>query len=164
MNERGRYLGQFDTEDNIMVIYKDGQYELTNFELTNRYDINKVIWVEKFSSESVITAVQYEGKQKDYYVKRFQVETSTIDKKFKFISEENGSKLVFATTYPKPEISFKVITPGKGRAKEEVKLELSAFIDVKGWRALGNKLDRRKVSTVKELTPKLIEKTDTERR
>jgi topoisomerase-4 subunit A len=153
VNERGRYLGQFDTEDTVLVLYKDGQYELTNFELTNRYDVKKVIWVEKFDPETVITAVHYEGKQKDYYVKRFNIETSTIDKKFKFISDESGSKLVVATTHPKPEIGFKVTTPGK-RTKENVKLELSSFIDVKGWRALGNKLDRRKVSSVEELTPK----------
>ena len=158
VNERGRFLGEFDTEDNILVLYKDGHYELTNFELTNRYDINKVIWLEKFNPEQIITAVHYEGKQKDYYVKRFKIETSTVDKKFKFISDEAGSKLTVITTHPKPEISFKVSTPGKGRAKEEVKLELSSFIDVKGWKALGNKLDRRKVSSVKELSPKVAEK------
>lgn len=156
VNERGRYLGQFDTEDTVLVLYKDGSYELTNFELTNRYDINKVIWLEKFDPETVITAVHYEGNQKDYYVKRFNIETTTVDKTFKFISEESGSKLVMVTTYPEPEISFKVSTPGKG-AKEEVKLELSSFISVKGWKALGNKLDRRKVSAVKELTPKMAE-------
>jgi len=147
--ERGKYLGEFDTEDKILAVYKDGTYEVSEFELTNRYDPQKVFSVDKFDPELVITAVHYDGKNKDYYVKRFQVETSTVDKKFSFISEAKGSRLVYASTLPAPHIQYKVAL--KGSKKENVQLNLADFIEVKGWRALGNKLDRRKVSAVKEL-------------
>ena len=93
VEERGQYLGEFDTEDAIMVIYKDGSYELTNFELTNRYDPAKVLIMEMFKPETVITAVHYDGKSKEYYVKRFQIETTTLDKSFSFISDAPNSKL-----------------------------------------------------------------------
>jgi topoisomerase IV subunit A len=146
-DERGQYLGEFDTEDTILALYKDGSYEMTNFELINRYDPAKIIEVVKFDPELVITAVHYDGKQKDYYVKRFQVETTTLDKPFSYIGDSSGSKLVFATTSPEPHISYQA--GSKQSDKENMEQNLAEFIDVKGWKAMGNKLDRRKVSALK---------------
>ena len=151
-DERGQYLGEFDTEDSILVLYKDGSYELTSFELTNRYDPAKLISVEKFDPETVISAVHYDGKNQDYYVKRFKVETTTLDKAFSFISDANGSKLVLASTQPHPFIAYEATI--KGKEKETVELDLSTFIDVKGWKAIGNKLDRRKVSSIRAIDRK----------
>ena len=147
-DERGQYLGEFDTDDSILVVYKDGSYEMTHFELTNRYDPQKVMLIEQFDPETVITAVHYDGKNKEYYVKRFQVETRTLDKPFTFISEAPNSKLAAVSTEPAPHVSYKAAT-GKGNEKEEMTVNLADFIDVKGWRAMGNKLDRRKVTGVK---------------
>ena len=156
VDERGKYLGKFDTDDQVLVIYKDGSYELTDFELTNRYDISKVVLVDKLTEDTVITAVHYDGNQKDYYVKRFQIETSTLDKKFSFINDTSGSKLIMASTDAEPHVKFKA--GNKASNKEEVVLNLAEFIDVKGWKAMGNKLDRRKVSSVKEIKPPVKDK------
>lgn len=150
-DKRGKHLGEFDTEDNILVIYKDGNYELTNFELSNRYEMDRILLVEKFDPEAVVSAVHYDGKQKEYFAKRFKIETTTVDKKFSFISDASSSKLVVASTHPTAKIAFKV---ANGRAKEDLELTISEFIDVKGWKALGNRLDRRKVSAVKEIEQK----------
>jgi topoisomerase IV subunit A len=158
-DERGDFLGEFDTEDNILVVYKGGSYELTNFELTNRYDPQKVMLIEQFDPETVITAVHYDGKNKEYYVKRFQVETRTLDKPFSFISDAPNSKLATVSTEPAPHISYKAAT-GKGNEKEEVTVNLADFIDVKGWRAMGNKLDRRKVTGVKLIEGEQPEDTE----
>ena len=155
-DQRGEYLGEFDTEDRVMVLYKDGSYELTNFELTNRYEMQKIIRVEKFSPETVITAVHYDGSNKEYYVKRFQIETTTVDKPFSYISEADNSRLMFASTHPSPIASYTASSPGKG--KEKVEVNLGEFIDVKGWKAMGNKLDRRKVSRLKFKEPALPKK------
>ena len=156
VEERGKYLGKFDTDDQVLVVYKDGSYELTDFELTNRYDISKVVLVDKLTEDSVVTAVHYDGNQKDYYVKRFQIETSTMDKKFSFISEASGSKLIMASTEDEPYIRFKA--GNKASNKELVELNLAEFIDIKGWKAMGNKLDRRKVSSVKQIVPPVKDK------
>lgn len=152
-DQRGDYLGEFDTDDRIMVLYKDGSYELTNFELTNRYDMQKIVKVEKFSPETIITAVHYDGSNKEYYVKRFRIETSTVDKPFSYISDAENSRLMFATTHPAPLATYTASAPGKG--KENVEVNLQEFIDVKGWKAMGNKLDRRKVSRLKFKEPEL---------
>ncbi len=143
VHERGKFLGEFDTDDLVLVIYRNGAYELTSFELTNRYDFQKVMLIEKFDPEMVLSAVHYDGKSKDYYAKRFRIETSRPDKEYPFISDASGSKLAFASALPAPQISFQVAL--QGRQKETVTVDLAEFIDVKGWKAMGNRLDRRKI-------------------
>ncbi|CAN5904760.1 DNA gyrase/topoisomerase IV subunit A [soil metagenome] len=144
---RGRYLGSFNTDDTILVIYKDGSYELTSFELSNHYDVNTIEVLQKFDPERVISVIHYDGENKQYYVKRFKIETSTIGKRFTFISEAKGSKLVAVSTSPEPQVELKVQRDKKSE-KETERLLLSAFIDVKGWKAMGNKLSYYKVHSV----------------
>ena len=136
--ERGTYLGSFNTDELIVVIYEDGSYELTSFDLSNRYKCNEIKYMGKFNPEEVISAVHYDGKSKSHYVKRFQIETSTTGKRFKFISEERGSKLVLVSVSLNLELTFNYrLKNGDKRNKE---ITLSEFIDVKGWKANGNKL------------------------
>ncbi|MFK7925364.1 MAG: DNA gyrase/topoisomerase IV subunit A, partial [Bacteroidia bacterium] len=145
VEKRGQFLGEFDTEDLIIVFHRNGSYELTSFELTNRYDINKLMLIERFDPKKVYSAIHYEGKKKDYYVKRFQIETNKPGKEYCFISEESGSKLMLISNQAKPQVKYQV--SAGGRKKEEVSIDLAEFIDVKGWKALGNRLDNRKVFT-----------------
>ena len=126
----------------IIVVYKDGNYELTSFELTNRYDWNNVLFLDKYSPKGVLSAVYYEGKLKNYYVKRFNVETNTMNKKFMFISQEKGSKLEYCTYKLGETISFKYFSNKKLKPTE---IDLDSFIDVKGWKSIGNKITIDKV-------------------
>ncbi|WP_187262341.1 DNA gyrase/topoisomerase IV subunit A [Pontibacter beigongshangensis] len=141
---RGRYLGSFNTDDTILVIYEDGAYEMTSFDLANHYAVEKIKVLQKYEPELVVSAIYYEGENKTYYVKRFKVETSTIGKRFIFISESKGSRLEAVSTHPQPlaEIKFK---RDRKSDKEAEKLLLSEFIDVKGWKAMGNKLNYYKI-------------------
>ncbi|MEM6347512.1 MAG: DNA gyrase/topoisomerase IV subunit A, partial [Bacteroidota bacterium] len=143
VEKRGQFLGEFDTEDLIIAFYRNGSYQLTNFELTNRFDISKLVLIEKFNSKKIYSAIHYEGKKKDYYVKRFQIESTKLGKEFVFISEESGSKLMLISSQPKPQVKYQV--SAGGRKKDDVTVDLAEFIDVKGWKALGNRLDSRKV-------------------
>lgn len=135
---RGRLLGAFDTDDQVLVIWKDGSYELTGFELTNRYELTELLAIEKFKPNRVITALYSDGESGHVYVKRFQIETQTLNKKFTFISEAPGSKLILASLLKHPMLKLR-----KGAKKadsREEQLDLADFIDVKGWKAQGNKL------------------------
>ncbi|WP_347159013.1 DNA gyrase/topoisomerase IV subunit A [Pontibacter chitinilyticus] len=144
---RGRYLGSFNTDDTILVIYEDGSYEQTSFDLANHYTVDKIKVLQKFDPELVISTIYYEGENKVYFVKRFRIETSTIGKRFTFISESKGSRLEAVSTHPEPlaEIKFK---RDRKSDKEAEKLLLSDFIDVKGWKAMGNKLNYLKILEV----------------
>ncbi|GAB2554092.1 DNA gyrase/topoisomerase IV subunit A [Spirosoma areae] len=154
-DERGKLLGNFDAKDSILVVYKDGQYELTSFDLTNRYEPNDLAVLLKFDPETVLSSVYYEANQKAWYVKRFKVETTSLDKKFSFIGDTKGSKnlVVTADRHPRIEIIHQVKDRGP---LEKMTLEPEGFIDVRGWKALGNKLPFAKVKEVKLLTPKVV--------
>lgn len=155
-DEHGKYLGNFDAKDNILVIYNDGQYELTNFELTNRYETKDIMVLTKFIPDSIITAVYYDGGSKLYYVKRFRVETTTIDKKFLFISDEKGSKLTLASVdvYPRIELSYKKDNSSPAILEE---INLDELTDIRGWKAMGAKLTTFKILSIKPLESRVVE-------
>ncbi|HCX22138.1 MAG: DNA topoisomerase IV [Flammeovirgaceae bacterium] len=156
-DERGRYLGNFNPEDQIIVFYKDGSYELTSFELTNRYEPNQIIILSKFKADVPVNAIHYDAENKVFYVKRFLVETTTSNKRFGFISESKGSKLMFASNSKntKVEVVYK-----DGRSKEKQELDLLEVIDVKGWKAIGNKCPIQNIQEVTEIVEKEEEDSD----
>ncbi|TAE26689.1 MAG: DNA gyrase/topoisomerase IV subunit A [Cytophagales bacterium] len=154
-DERGRFLGNFEAKDTVLVVYKSGEYELTSFDLTNRYEPNELAILSKFDPETVLSAVYYEANQKLWYVKRFKVETTSIDKKFSFIGDTKGSKLLTVTADANPRIEIVHQVKDRGPLDKMI-LEPAGFIDVRGWKALGNKLPFVKVKEVKLLASKAV--------
>ncbi len=140
IDSRGKLLGEFDTNDVILVITKDGNYELTNFELTNHYNAEQVLHIGKFKPKKAITLLYFNGKDKNYFVKRFYIETLTINKQFLCIPEGKDNRIVMATDYTEPIIVMER-KGGKGKDSNiEETYNLAQFIEVKGWKAIGNKL------------------------
>jgi len=160
--ERGIFLGGFDTGHSLLAIYKDGTYEVNELDLTKKYDISKVMEVSRLTPDSVISVVYFEGEKEWSMVKRFAVETSKTDTKYPFISESGGSKLYFATSADSPIIKY---SHKSGGTKQEEEVNLAEFIDVKGWKASGNKVGEYKILKVEHLNPPkpedLMEKEDT---
>jgi topoisomerase-4 subunit A len=149
-DSRGTFVGEFNGDDHILMINKEGSYELTSYELTNRYDPKKIEFLTRFTPEKVVSVVHYDGKTKNHYVKRFNVETTTLGKKFVFISEEAGSKMLCASVHGEARVE---LTEGRGANKEVSEISLISIIDVKGWKAIGNKLSAEKTVKVKLLSP-----------
>lgn len=139
-DEYGIYLGEFFGNEDFLLVYQNGTYEIKNLELNQKLNWDEVIDFTILKKDTVITAVYFDDKKKAYHVKRFQIETSTYNQPFEYIGETEKNFLEFATTHPYPIMKF---THVKGREKQKVKEEihLAEFIDVKGWRALGNKVN-----------------------
>lgn len=155
-DEHGQYLGNFGSEDKILVIYKDGQYELTNFELTNRYEPKDVILLSKFDADGVISIIHYEGEQKNYFVKRFKIETTTMDKKFLFISDSKNSRLLAVSVDKLPRILLKTKADKKA-AVESTEYNMDEMVEVRGWKAIGQKLAIYEVVEATMLEPRVVE-------
>ena len=85
--EKGIYLGSFEAEDRILIFYKDGTYEITDQELTQRIDPEKVLEIQKFNPEKIVTAVYLDKEKVQFNIKRFKIETTTLRNKFSFIKE-----------------------------------------------------------------------------
>jgi topoisomerase-4 subunit A len=148
---KGQFLGEFEGDDKVLVIYKDGHYELSNYELINRFEPDTVYFIQKYFAAQVIQVVYLEGKSKFQYVKRFLIETLTMGKKFPFIGEEKGSELLVACTSVVAQVEL--TTEKKSGEKVVEMLILDEFMDVKGWKVLGNRLSQDKVK-------KLVLKSD----
>lgn len=160
---RGQFLGNFTSDEKILVILNDGSYELTDNELTNRYEPNDIYLIQKFHEKQPINVLHFDASSKNYYAKRFLIETTTIGKKFMFINEKPGSKLIVASTHENPEVELKTVT-AKGEKKTE-NILLADFIEVKGWKANGNKVTYDTFKSAKLLSDKIgpwIEETKEE--
>ncbi|MEZ4917395.1 MAG: DNA gyrase/topoisomerase IV subunit A, partial [Chitinophagales bacterium] len=144
-DERGKLLGKFNTGNKILVIYTNGEYELTDFELTNRYEMKDIALIEKYNENKVISVVYFDGENKEHYVKRFQIETKTDNQKFGFISEHKKSAVEYVTTASGKTVYFKVLK-GKNKERVEEQVSVDEFIDIKGWKAQGNKLSANTIT------------------
>lgn len=159
-DQRGELIGNFLGDDRILVCYKSGEYELNSFELTNRYEPSEVLLIEKFVPEKVLSAIYFDGGSKSYYVKRFMVETTTLNKKFNFITDHRNSYLKVISSEKQPQVVAKIL---KGKVEESIEYDLDMLIDVKGWKAMGNKLSTyevKEVSLIEPVKPPIKEKED----
>lgn len=145
---RGEYLGEFQGDDQILVITKDGDFYQTNFDLSNHYE-DHILKIEKYKPETVWSAVYYDAEQKYHYVKRFQVDA--VKQPQRFIGEHPKSYLVRITKVDYPRLEIKFGGEDKNREKEIV--EVSEFIGVKGYKAKGKRLTTYQVSKINELEP-----------
>ena len=135
--EKGIYLGSFEPDDRILIIYNDGNYEITDQEMTQRLDAENILLIEKFDPEKIITAVYLDDEKKQYNVKRFKIETTTLHNKFFFIKEGKGNRLETVTTDIEPILA---VQQGRGSQIRKAKFKLEKVVEVMGWKAVGAKL------------------------
>ena len=134
--EKGEFLGNFE-EEKLLVIFDDGTYELTDTELTQRFEPEKILLIEKFDPEKAITAIYLDNDKLQYNIKRFRIETTSIKSKFLFIKEGKNNRLEAVTTDEEPVL---ILHTGRGAQATTQKIQIAGFIEVMGWKALGNKL------------------------
>ena len=159
-NAHGRFLGDFDTGDSILILYKDGTYELSDFEMSRRFEPNDFYFIGKLTSDLVVNAVYFDGVKEWSMVKRFKVETATLNQKFNYLTDHKKSQLLFASAKANPRIQYSMKVKNQ---KMDGEISLGEFVDVKGWKALGNKLADQKLTSVKELEEKPAPKPKTEK-
>ena len=142
----GDHIGNFEPNDSILAIYSSGNYELTNFELTNRYPAEEIMYLKKFVPQAIISAAYFDGSNKTHLIKRFHLETTSLDKKFLFISDHKTSKLIAVTDNYAPNVQIKHKPDGKTNELEIIPIDDLA--EVRGWKALGSKLNYPKLVEV----------------
>ena len=153
-DQHGDHVGNFEPNDNILAIYNSGNYELTNFELTNRYPAEEIALLAKFNPNGIISAIYFDGSNKTHFIKRFKIETSTVDKKFLFISDHKASKLVASSINYSPNVQIKHKPDGKTAEIELIPID--ELVDVRGWKAIGSKLNYPKLTDAKFIDTETI--------
>jgi len=135
---RGELLGRFEADDNILVVYKTGEYEVSSIDVSKRFNFSNIDILTKLNSETIITSLHYIGNKKSYFIKRFKIETNQLNKLFLFIDDSRGSKFIKSTNLLNPIFKFNYRL--KSGEKKEKLIDIIDFIDIKGWKAIGNKL------------------------
>ncbi|MDE3252603.1 MAG: DNA gyrase/topoisomerase IV subunit A [Bacteroidota bacterium] len=136
VEEKGQYLGSFEDEK-VIVFYHDGTYELTDTEMMQRFEPDKIALIEKFDPDKVISAVYLDADKQQYNIKRFRIETTTLKTQFSFIKDGEGNRLEAITTEPEPIL---VVQTGRGQQIRKAKFKVAKMVDVMGWKAVGAKL------------------------
>ena len=146
---RGEYLGEFQSDDSILVVLNTGEFYTTNFDVSNHYE-NNVSIVEKFDGNKVWTAALYDADQQNYpYLKRFCFESTT--RKQNYLGDNKATQLILLTDeyYPRLEVIF----GGHDSSRDPMVIEADEFIAVKGFKAKGKRITTYTVETINELEP-----------
>jgi topoisomerase-4 subunit A len=147
-DNRGQYLGEFHSEDSILVITKNGEFYTCNFDLTNHFPPD-ILRIEKFDENKTWSAALFDADQGYYYIKRFPLEISA--KRSSFIGDNPKSelKLLSDTFYPRFETTF----GGEDEAREAMIIDVDEFIAVKSHKAKGKRISNWEVAKITELEP-----------
>jgi len=148
-DEHGRLLGEFFDGDQILVVLRDGDFYLTNFDVNNHYE-QDILRIEKYEADKVWSAVLWDADNQGYpYVKRFLMEAAK--RKQNFVGDNPASKLILLTDQVFPLIRVTYGGQDEFRGSEEVDVE--QFIGVKGFKAKGKRLTTYQIENIQELEP-----------
>ena len=148
-DEQGEYLGEFQSDDQILVVLPGGEFYVTNFDTNNHYESN-ILRIEKYDSAKVWTAVLFDKDQNGYaYVKRFPMEATPRRQNFLGENPDNELLLLTDTAYPR----IKVTMGGVDDFREPIELDAEEFIGVKSFKARGKRITTLNVAEVVELEP-----------
>ena len=155
---RGKYLGQFDSDDKVLAIFSNGTFYTTSFDLSNRYQ-GDVLSIGKLDPNKTYTALYWDGSAKAFYVKRFSF-TVSDNTPLSFISESKGSYLVAISEDKHPQIL--VTFGGKYEHREAEAIDAEEFIAKKGLAAKGKKCHQYDLKKVEFIEPLVKEEPEEE--
>ena len=146
---RGQYLGEFQGNDCILVIRKNGEFHTTDIDSNNHY-ASDILLIEKWDPGKVWTAVVYDADNKHQpYLKRF-----TLDRTAKpqtFVGENAHNKLALLTcqVYPRIEVVF----GGKDSFRDPLVIDVAEFAVIRSYKVRGRRLTDKTVAQINELEP-----------
>ena len=150
-DERGDYLGEFHSDDLVLVILKNGEFYTTNFDVNNHYESN-ILRIEKFDESKVWTAVLNDADQQGFpYIKRFTLERTTGSRHLSLIGENAKSELLILSdiAYPRMLVTY----GGAESFREPLEIDAEQFIGVKSFKAKGKRITTLTIEKVEELEP-----------
>ena len=146
LDSRGNPLGAFRPEDLLLIINNDGTLKTANPELSTQFNVLPVV-IERWIIGKPITLVYYDEIKKDYFIKRFLIESQNKE----LVYLKDASKLIFISTEWRPVISIKFKKKKGEKSNQEKKINVEEFIDVKGFKASGNRLLTEKIFSKKKI-------------
>ncbi|MDC8004015.1 DNA gyrase/topoisomerase IV subunit A [Aureisphaera galaxeae] len=150
LDGRGELLGEFKSEDRLLIVKQNGVIKTAIPEVTMHFDDDMVV-LEKWIPNKPLSAIYWEGEKELFYVKRFLIDNPDRDESVITDHPKSYLERIFTVHRPMAEVVF-VKERGKDR-KENLEVNLEEFISVKGITAMGNQLTKSKVLEINELDP-----------
>ena len=150
---RGELLGEFSGDDKILVVYKNGKFQITSFDLSTHFE-SDILRIEKYDAEKVWSAVFYDADQKYYYLKRFKFISS--NGLTSFIGENSDSSLLALSDFI--HAKFEIEFGGKHKDRKNELIDAEEFISEKSIKARGKRLTTYTVKKIVEIVPEITEK------
>lgn len=155
-NGQGELLGEFQSEDKILVVNSKGEYYLSGFEDTNHFEEDIKVF-EKFDPEKVWTVALFDANEGYKYLKRFRFEVTS--KRQNFIGENPKSQMLLITDTFYPRLN--VVFGGADAHRVPMEIDADEFIGVKGMKAKGKRIHTWEIQRIEELEPvRFPEKTE----
>lgn len=155
-DERGDYLGEFMSDDQILVILDNGQFYTTNFDVNNHYEQN-ILRIEKFVPDKVWCACLFDADQQGMpYIKRFTFESSA--KPLSYLGENKNTRLILLTDTPAPQLI--VTLGGNDRFRDPIRIAANDFIGLKSYKAKGKRITTWTLEKIEEILPEPETGTD----
>ena len=154
VDQRGELLGEFTSEDKLLVIDQKGVVKTVVPEITLHFN-DEMIVLEKWEPKKPITIIYWEGEKELFYIKRFLIENT--DKEENVITEHPNSYLETVFTDYRPVVEL-VFAKKRGKDRQEnTEIDLEEFISIKGITALGNQLTKDKIIEINPKEPLFYE-------
>jgi len=158
---RGQYLGEFHTDDQVLVVLENGQFYTTSFDSNNHYEPTGLLRVEKFDGSKVWAAILFDAEQQGYpYVKRFTLERTPQTRPQSIIGENAGSRLLLLTDTAYPRV--KVTYGGADAFRDPMELDVEQYIGIKSYKAKGKRITTCAIEKIEEMEPSRQPVTETE--
>jgi topoisomerase-4 subunit A len=149
---RGILLGEFKGDDKIVVWTAKNQYYITGYDIQQHFP-DDTIRVERFVADRVYAVCYYDGEQKYYYMKRFQLEATD---KTQFFLEECAPMRFVAMT-DKTGATLNVEFGGQHAQRPMESIDVDEFIGIKSHRAKGKRITTYDVNKLTFVEPDIVE-------
>jgi len=142
--ERGEYLGAFKGEDKILTINQKGDVELKSYDISNHFS-DDIIIIEKLNNKKPVSIIYFDGSKKCFYIKRFLI--NNLPSKFNTITDHKNSYLELVSTDWLPRVEL-IFIKEKGKERKTKIINIAEFINIKGYKANGNKLSSKNIKNI----------------
>ncbi len=145
---RGELLGEFTSEDRLLIIRQNGMVKTVLPDMSLHFDHDMIV-LEQWVKNKPITVIYWAGEKDLFYVKRFMIEQPEREELVISGHPKSYLEKVFTDFRPVAEVVF-VKERNKAR-KDNLEIDLASFITVKGISAMGNQLTKDKVLEINAL-------------
>lgn len=144
-DKRGRYLGDFTSNDLLLIATDDGIVKTVMPDLSLHIAENTVL-IEKWVPKKPLSVIHFDPERDRYYIKRFLIEQE--EKEESVLTDTKGATLMAILSDYRPSIKIEFVKP---RGKDEIpplEVDVADFIAVKGIKAIGNQLTAHKIKQI----------------